>query len=535
MDCTTEIAVGVFIGGQPPVPNYRMSLENPNLPLNDPSVWEEVFGDTMRTDAGINVNEDTALMYAPVWQAVSMIASSVACLPFHHFKWRPDISATASEWFRGSGQDYLVSVSPEPLEYQTSIQFWESFMVDVLLWNNAYAYVVYDNAMRPRALRLLNPDRTHSERINGDLWYITEYTDERGIHRVHALHPWEVLHVRGLTPYGCDAPRFIKYARNSISLGLAQQKFASKFFFHGGRIGGVLELPLGMTKTARDTVEEGFKTTYEGADNPFKTVILRDSAKFHEAQRSPLDSQMVEASESQVRMIARWFNLSPALLGLSNSVSYNSKEQDNQAYLDHTLKRWLKKIQAECGIKLLADDRQSKEFFKHDVSDLISMDALKRAQCHQIYRQMEVYSSNDVRSDLNMLPREGGDEYKNPATSSPDGKPADLADDEKPKPKEAARAIDRRQARVLFHLTHVARQKARNRKAFMEWFDGGFKPQRDEWRELGGENEPKFFTTITEKFDEMVKTVTDDGLVSEVESITTTFEEGFTDGTPISE
>ena len=534
-----ELVVGVYLSGAPVQQQSRaFSLENPNLPLNSPEIWEQVFGQGRSTDAGITVDERTALMYAPVWQAVNLISSAAACLPFHHYRRMPEISPTASEKL-DTIQDYLVSVSPsggvEPDDYLTSIQFWESFMVDALLWNNAYAYISYDGAMRPRQLRLLNPDRTGPEVIDGQLIYVTEYSSDYGP-KLKALQPWEVLHVRGLCPKGYRAPPFIEYARNSIALGLAQQRFASKFFAHGGRVGGILELPMGMPKPARDTIEDGFRKTYEDSDAPFKTVILRDSAKFHQAQVSPNDAQMVEGTEEQVRMIARWFGLSPALLGISGSVSYNSKEQDNQAFLDHCLKRWLRKIAAECGIKLLAPSKQRSEFFAHDVSDFISMDAAKQAQAFQIYRQMEVMSANDVRTRLGMLPRDGGDEYRNPATSSPlaiDPNSTDQQPHQDPTPQDhtppdmpSQRSIDWRARRVLFNLTHVARQKARNRRSFGEWLDGGFRPQREEWNQIAaGEPEPTFFVQLAEQFNQLVSTVTEDGLAPGVDAITTQWEQ----------
>jgi len=529
MDSSFEIIAGVYLGGPPARVDYRSSLENPNVPLNDPAIWEEVFGGYLQTDAGVNVNEDTALMYAPLWQGLSLISSAVACLPFHHFRRLPDISDTASERI-DSTQDYLVSVSPsggiDPDDYCTAVQFWESFMLDVLLWGNGFSYIVYDGSGRPVQLRLLNPDRTNAEMIQGRLWYVTEYWDDSGP-KVKALFPWEVLHVKGLCPYGQQAPRFLRYARNAIALGLAQQKFAAKFFLNGGRVGGILELPLGMGKTARDTIEEGFRKTYEGSDNPFKTVILRDSAKFHAAQVTPESAQMVEGTEEQARMIARFLSLSPALLGVKDSTSYNSKEQDNQAFLDHCLKRWLRKIQAECGIKLLSAQRQSREFFSHDTSDLVSMNALQQAQMYQLYQQMTVLNPNEIRGKLNLLPRPGGEKYENPNTSSPKPNQEPQPEDEAQPDAAPAAKRDWRVTRVLFNLTHVARQKSKNHRAFMEWLEGDFKPQRDEWRAIAGtEPEPEFFVKIAADLNSAVSTVTAAELPAKVEQITATFEQG---------
>jgi HK97 family phage portal protein len=510
-DWTTEVYAGVYLGGTSM--RTREIPEVLGLDLHNEKTWDVLFESSMGTDAGVHVDEDRALMYAPVWQAVNLISSAVACLPFHHYRQLPDVSATASERLY-STQDYLISVSPsggvEPDDYQTAVQFWESFMVDVLLWNNGYAWIEFDAASRPQRLVLLNPDRTACERIDGRLWYTTEYDDGK----VKALYPWEVLHVRG-TSAGVDcAPAFIKYARNSIALGLAQQKFASKFFAHGGRVGGILEIPAGVGKVARDTIEEGFRKSYEGADNPFKTVILRESAKFHQAQTSPTDAQMVEGTQEQIRMIARWFGLSPALLGLSGSVSYNSKEQDNQAFLDHCLKRWLRKIQAECGIKLLPPKRQQSEFFRHDVSDLISMDAAKKAQAHAVYIQSRVLNPNEVRGELGMLPYEGGDEYANPATATtpanPEPQPGSAPDPQaQPTPPDAARKSPQltvAEKRNLISCTLNARHKAKNPKAFIEF---AAKCERStEWQ-----------VAVAATFDEIVNTSTPNELQSTVDRV----------------
>ena len=51
------------------------SLNNPNTPLS------AFFGDGVRTDAGVNISEETALRYSAVWSAVTQISQTVASLP----------------------------------------------------------------------------------------------------------------------------------------------------------------------------------------------------------------------------------------------------------------------------------------------------------------------------------------------------------------------------------------------------------------------------------------------------------------------
>lgn len=520
-----QIIAGVHV-----LPEQRSILDNPNLPLNDPEVWRQVFGDEIATDTGITLNEEKALMYAPVWQAVSMIAGDVGCLPFNLYRRRPDLGDNSRELAAEDGRHYIVNIQPTP--WMTAQQFWETYMIQALIWNQAFALIVWDNAGRLKELRHLSADRTQVETINGELYYVTEYHDANGTPKLMALHPWEVLHIQGISPNGLDAPRFIKMARNSITLGLAQQKFASKFFANGGRIGGILELPASMPKPVMQTVEEGFRKTYEGVDNPFKTVVLRDSARFHAAQMSPVDSQMVEAGEAQVRTIARWFNLTPSKLGLSDSVAYNSKSEDNQNYLDSTLKRWLKKLQGECNIKLLSEDAQTKYFFEHDVNELVEMDEGKRYTTYQLAIQNKIMNPNEVRAREHMLPYIGGDVYANPngalgGEGTATEKPANDSEDPKKDQKKETepRSYDWRARRVLYNLTATARHKSKKPAALIEWLDNGFPLQKEEWRTVSrGAAEPDFFVTFRAQLNDIVQTATEEALVSVVDQFATNFE-----------
>ena len=85
-------------------------------------------------------------------------------------------------------------------------------------------------------------------------------------------------------------------------------------------------MPAGMQKQGADNLEAGFRKTYDSIDASFKTVILRDGAKFHQAQFTPEQTQMTAALYQQVREVARWFNIPPHKLGDDARASYNSLE-----------------------------------------------------------------------------------------------------------------------------------------------------------------------------------------------------------------
>lgn len=436
------------------------NLENPALSLADAKTWEAVFNDSFTAETGDSVTSDKALMYAPLWHAVQLISGDVSRIPLHVYRRRLDISDDARERDRAHPLNRLLAVAANP--ETEAVKFWGRYMLHALLWGNGYAFIDRDGSGQPIGLYNLLPDRTHAEWIEGRMLYVTEAGG-----RLKAMLPEDVLHVEGLSVGSAGGMTVFRMARNAIALGLAQEKFASKFFKHGGRVGGILELPAAMGKGARDTVETGFSKSYEGTDNPFKTIVLRDNAKFHAAQQSPRDSQMVEATEAQTRQIAHWFNLMPSKLGLSDSVSYNSKAEDNQNYLDTTLSIWLVRIAAACNFKLFGE-QDGDVFAEHNTAGLLRMNTLAQAQAFQILVGSKIMSPNECRARLNMLPYDGGDEFADPAPK-PFGKPED-------KPIRSAE-----QLRALFNLTAKARSKAKNSTAFCDWIDFRRDEYRAEW------------------------------------------------------
>lgn len=491
------------------------SLENPALSLSDPKTWETVFGDSYSTDSGVAVTAQRALMFAPLWYGISMISDDVARLPRPIYIRRPEISDDARERDRGNKLNYILNVAAN--EETEAIKFWGRFMVHALLWGNGYAFIERDGTGSPAGLINLLPDRTAPERVNGRLIYVTE-TDGRLV----SILPEDVLHIEGLN-FTCGAAATVwSMARNSIALGLAQEKFASKFFHNGGRVGGILELPLGTPKPNIDKIEEGFRKTYEAGDNPFKTVILRDNAKFHAGQVSPQDSQMVEATEAQTRMIGYWLKLLPSKFGLTNSFSYNSKAEDNQNYLDTTLAIWLSRIESAVNFKLISERQSGTHFMEHNTSALLRMDLAKRSDAYTKLIAARVMNPNEVRAKENMLPYEGGDEFVNPNTMK-SGNDTQTPPEDNP-PKEDKPKRDAAYFRVLYSITARARDKSKRGKAFLEWIDGNLAPHRAEWLHIT-DNKAFPFDEMRVQFNDIAGRCTEAELPMKVETICKIWEE----------
>jgi len=119
------------------------------------------------TLAGVRVSPDTALQQATVWACVQVLSKSVAQLPWRLMKQtRPGSSVVVPGTI-----DYLLNTRPNP--EMSAFSFREALMGHVLTWGNAYAEIERDQAGRPAALWLIEPDRVQPRRRfnTGRLYY----------------------------------------------------------------------------------------------------------------------------------------------------------------------------------------------------------------------------------------------------------------------------------------------------------------------------------------------------------------------------
>jgi HK97 family phage portal protein len=453
------------------------SLENPRVDLNDPAVYD-LLTDGPTSDAGVRVTRERAMHLPAVWAALALISGDVAKLPFDMYRKHPD------------GDRELLDahlthrlVSRKPNREMNAFKFWSRMMVYRLLFNNAYAFIVRNGNGSPAELLPLLPDRTAPERKNGRLIYVTEVNGD-----LKSFWPEQIFHLEGISVDNLQGADILKAARDAWGLALAQMKFTSKFFKNGGRTGGILELPSTMTKGSRDKVEEGFRKTYENNDEAFKTVILRDNAKFHEAQMSPEEAQTIEARRESVRDVARFFVMSPSKLGEESGVSYKSKTEDNRDYYDTTLSHHTAGIRAEANDKLLTPEEQADGcYFDHDTSALLQMDFKSMCESLNTLRSAEIINANEARAILNMNRRQdpGGDEFKNPNTKTDkNGSPAKKGDQGNEELAQAHRqllaaALDR----MMSSVSRRARKPCSSAKAFCAWLDKDFASVREPIRQ----------------------------------------------------
>jgi HK97 family phage portal protein len=252
-------------------------------------------------------------------------------------------------------------------------------------------------------------DRTAPKRIGGVLFFATEVNG-----RIEYADAADIIHLRGIGLDCVEGMALLDAARETAGRALAAGNFASKFFRNGARAGGVLTLPEGMSKQAGDRVDADFQKKIQDPKYALKMLVLREGVKFQQLTIPPNEGQLTETREYEVKEAARFFNVPCSRLGVTGSVSYNSKAADDAAYLDSALMPDLIQIAQECRRKLLTPkEKADGYYFEHNSRAMIFMDPLTQMQIAALGSRIGVFNPNEIRSwwNLNARPDGLGDEY----------------------------------------------------------------------------------------------------------------------------
>ncbi len=511
----------------------RATPENPSFSLQDPAAWDEYL-DGGPTDAGVRVNVNKAMGLAAFWQGVTLISADVAGMPLEPIQIDKDGNRR-----KAIDHDAFFLVARKANDYQVAFQFWRQMITNAIPWGNGYAYIERSGSGKLMNLLPLLPDRTGCERIKGKMLYFTEVGK-----KMEYMLPADVLHIHGLSADGLTGIDVIKQARHVMAHALAARAFGSKFFANGATAGGVLQLPEGKKAEALAKIEKGFAEKYTSKSNWFKTIVLRDGAKFHQMTVDPEKSQLQETHVEDVREIARILNIPPHKLGDSSRAAYNSLEQENKSYLSSTLYPWMQTIKWECWDKLLTDQEKKDDshLFEYNTAALLAMDGRALAEYYKDLAATGVYSVNDIRRErnmdpigpegdvryiqMNMMPLRPLEQIPIPGDKpEPTEQPADEKTEPKPDKEPPTTPPSPAKNALRFAIASRARHKAKNPAAFLEFIDGNLAGFRAEYKKTcGAEGEQEFFAPILARLKSIAETASQTELYEAVHAAMTQLE-----------
>lgn len=319
--------------------------------------------------SGIIVNPQTAMQAATVYSCIKVLAESVGMLPFCIYQ-RDGLA-------KSPAMDHPLwsLLHDQPNDYQSSVEFWEMMVTHLNLRGNAFAYVNRTSSGRVAELLPLHPDVVRTE-MAADFTLKYHVTLPNGAFKT--FYAGELLHIRGLTLNGWLGIAPIAYARESIGLALATEKFGGQLFRNGAKMGGVLEHPGKIGDQAYNRLKDSFDNAHSG-ENAHKTAILEEGMKFSKVAMTGEDAQFLETRKYQRSEIAAIFRVPPHMIGDLERATFSNIEQQALEFVQWSLMPWLTRIEKAVKRDLLTPAERKQYQVRFNVAAMLRGDAAARS------------------------------------------------------------------------------------------------------------------------------------------------------------
>lgn len=366
--------------------------------------------------SGLPVTAASAMSVPAVKRAVSLIAESVATLPFKTYD--ADTREAAKDHPSYSIVHGWVN------DWTSAETLREQLTVDALLTGNGFAEVVRNAEGKVLELHRMDPSAVDMLRDTfGEPTYRIRLKDGG-----EAFLPYtDVLHLQAM---GGVSP--VMMAREAIGLALSAEQHLSGFFKNAGRPSGVILRPTSLGKgeegatTMRKIIGSWFET--HSGKSAGGTAILDEGMTYQPIASSNTDAQFLENRLEQIREIARAFNVPPALLYETSRATWSNFEQSHRDFLTGTLRPWISRWQAAYERVLLMPEERARLYIEATPDDMLSVEFAARATAFSQYVAMRALTPNEVRAALNRPPLPGGDTLQNPFTTTSAAAPAPAED-----------------------------------------------------------------------------------------------------------
>lgn len=331
------------------------------------------------------VNSDTALRLGAVWQCVNLLTNIVA---------------TTTEWSatrldeQGTPQPTAnppLLANPDPTEKSTTAMLWRRMvLMSMLLRGNAYGKVLTsDKALRPTAIQLIHPDLVTWQQT-GYMGPWATYLGGRKVERWPYGELWHLpsLYVMPGAPFGLSP---IEYAKQSIGLGLASERFAAQFFGDGAHPTGVFQTDKKVDAKQAGTIKARIMAVLRGNREP---LILGDGLKYQQIQVSPEESQFLNTIKANRTTIAGYFGIPATFVGgeAANSMTYQNVEQESLQLLTYAAHPWVELLE-----DFYNDTTPKPTTVDGDVDALLRVDARTRTEIDKTRVWTGLDSRDEVR------------------------------------------------------------------------------------------------------------------------------------------
>lgn len=344
-------------------------------------------------------NSNNPMGLSAVYRAVEIISDSIATLPIK-------VMLKDEKNYQNLNGHYLNLIFKSNTDRLTKYNFVKLLIQSVLLKGNGYAYIERGENGKPKSLRFLPSSDVviNYNKQNNSLTYTCSLVSKK------VIQPEDMIHLVKNSYDGINGVSVLTYAKRLLDTAQSTENSANSFFSNGCNVAGVITSKSLLNGKQKEQIRTGW-ISQAGTNGHYSAMIgvLDGGLDFKPLQVNAKDAQMLESRQWNVQDIARFFGISPVLLGDLSKVSFSSLEAVQQDFLLHTLQPYIIMVEEEFTRKLIGNEKNVE--INLDESAMLRTDKQAQANYYSTLLDKGILSINEVRKELGYSEIEGGDKH----------------------------------------------------------------------------------------------------------------------------
>ena len=357
------------------------------------------------TASGVSINSETAMRQMTVYACVKILYQSIAQLPCHFMVQNGDKKDKAID------HPLYRILHDQPNSWMTASEFWGMTVAHVSLRGDFLAFKAALPGSGIRELLPVAPGRLREIKQNGNFSLTYKISTSDGLD-IKEYSQDQIFHIRGMSLNGYSGLNPIAYARESIGLGLANEKFLARFFGKGMHPGAVVKHPLTLSTPAHANLKKSLQEKYAGIGESWDLMLIDEKMDIEFPPIKLVDAQFLEQGKFTQSQICGLFRVPLMLIQAGDApTTYASAEQFMLAFVTHALTPIIVNIEQAIKRDLLTEEEKKTYYPKFSMEGLLRGSFAERMTGFATGIDKEIYSPNEVRDLLDMNPYPGGERY----------------------------------------------------------------------------------------------------------------------------
>jgi len=373
------------------------NLENPNAPVSANDFLSIMGWGSASSSSGVIVNIDTALGIPAVWAAVNFLAGTLAGLPLQVYRKTPE----GRKKVTGGIADILHSaVNPQ----MSSFEYRKYTFEGIFTGGRAVTYIERRNNGTIANLYPLDPSQLSVEYSSELQKKVYIYNGNKSV-RYNAEDVLDIPFMLKTNQLDSRSP--IMSNKDAIGMAIAASQYGSKAFQSGGIPPAVLQGTFASGASAQRASEDVARATLKLAKEGRPIMALPMGHELKSIGLSPESMQLLELQRFSIEQIARIYSLPPVFLQDLTHGTFSNTEQQDLAFVKHTVKRWVEQTEQEMNLKFFG--RNAKQYVEFNVDGLLRGDFKTRMEAYSTSIQNGIRTPNEVRETENLGSKPEGD------------------------------------------------------------------------------------------------------------------------------